>query len=73
MNNLRIIGTERNNFRIMNIKLSLYHSIQLRLLHTTCRPLQCNSATLPKPAVLGLNLKAQGRALRAEVMAINFG
>jgi len=58
----------------MNIKLSLCHSTQLRLLHTKCSyvALQCNFATLPKPAVLGLNLKAQGRASRAEVMAINF-
>ena len=69
MNKLRIIVTKRNNLRIMNIKLSLCHSTQLRLLHTT---LQCNFATLTKPAVLGLNLKAQGCALRAEVMALNF-
>jgi len=27
---------------------------------------------LPKPAVLGLNLKAQGHASHAKVMAINF-
>ena len=59
MNNLRIIGTK------MRIIHCLVHK-DFCTLH--CMRI-CKELTVPKAVVLGLNLKAQGRA---EDMAINF-
>ena len=64
MNNLRIIGTKKNNLRIMNINLSVCYSTQ-----TSAHYIACKELTLPKAVDLGLNLKVQGCS---EVMAINF-
>ena len=55
MNNLRIIGTKKNNLRIMNINLSVCYSTQ-----TSAHYIACKELTLPKAVVLGLNLKVQG-------------
>ena len=56
MNNLRIIGTKMLSIAVQYTKTFAHY-------------IACKELTLPKAVVLGLNLKAQGRA---EVMAINF-
>ena len=61
---MRIIGTKMNNLRIIHCLFVTVHKYFCTL---HCMRI-CKELTLPKAVVLGVNLKAQGRA---EVMAIN--